>query len=132
MLKWQIAIQYYRGSMTIIYKKGKIHTNEYGLSIWALEDFKINPSNDPKVPAKIPINFMETDRRKNFQFSEWEPEFGSSDSDSTELEGKETSILQISSSELHNELFSSVTRTYAKHKQCRILLQLFQQKYRIP
>ncbi|MBW0492151.1 hypothetical protein O181_031866 [Austropuccinia psidii MF-1] len=102
MLRWQIAIQYYRGHMTIIYKEGKIHTNSDGLSIWALENFKINPFNDPKVPAKIPIHFMETDRRKNFQFSEWEPEFGTSESYSTELKGTETPILVISSSELHN------------------------------
>ncbi|MBW0574075.1 hypothetical protein O181_113790 [Austropuccinia psidii MF-1] len=30
MLMWQIAIQAYRGNMTIIYKEGKIHTNADG------------------------------------------------------------------------------------------------------
>ncbi|MBW0517902.1 hypothetical protein O181_057617 [Austropuccinia psidii MF-1] len=30
MLRWQIAIQEYRGNMTIIYKEGKSHTNAYG------------------------------------------------------------------------------------------------------
>ncbi|MBW0586771.1 hypothetical protein O181_126486 [Austropuccinia psidii MF-1] len=34
------------------------------------------------------------------------------------------------SSELHNEFFSAVLKSYAKHKQCGILLQLLQQKYR--
>ncbi|MBW0502894.1 hypothetical protein O181_042609 [Austropuccinia psidii MF-1] len=75
---------------------------------------------------------MEIDRRKNFKFSDWAPEFGMSDSDNTEPEGKETPILGISSSEMHNEFFSSVTKTYAKEKQCSILLQLLQQKYRSP
>ncbi|MBW0513509.1 hypothetical protein O181_053224 [Austropuccinia psidii MF-1] len=75
---------------------------------------------------------MEIDRRKNFEFSEWEPEFCTSDSDNTEPEGTETTIFGISSSELYNEFFSSVTKTYAKHKQCSILLQILQQKYRIP
>ncbi|MBW0476459.1 hypothetical protein O181_016174 [Austropuccinia psidii MF-1] len=75
---------------------------------------------------------MEIDRRKNFKFSEWAPEFGTSDSDNTKPEGTETLILGISSSDLHNEFFSSVTKIYSKHKQCSILLQLLQQKYRSP
>ncbi|MBW0574123.1 hypothetical protein O181_113838 [Austropuccinia psidii MF-1] len=52
---------------------------------------------------------MEIDWRKNLRFSEWGP-----------------------GSELHNELHSAVIKTYAKHKQCGILLQLLQQKYRSP
>ncbi|MBW0481977.1 hypothetical protein O181_021692 [Austropuccinia psidii MF-1] len=56
---------------------------------------------------------MEIDRRKNFRFSEWEPESGTPD-------------------ELHNDIFSAVMNTYAKHKQCGILSQLLQQKYRSP
>ncbi|MBW0483844.1 hypothetical protein O181_023559 [Austropuccinia psidii MF-1] len=75
---------------------------------------------------------MEIDRRKNFKFSKWEPEFGTSDNDNTEPEGKETPILAISSSELNNEFFSSVTKTYSKHKQCSIFLQLLQSNYRSP
>ncbi|MBW0465930.1 hypothetical protein O181_005645 [Austropuccinia psidii MF-1] len=126
MLRWQIAIQEYRGNMNIIYKEGKIHTNADGLSRWPLYNVKSNPAYEPEVTAKIPIHFMEIDRRKNFRFSEWEPESGDTDS-----EGTETSILGISSSKLHNELFSAVMKTYAKHKQCSILLPLLQQKYRI-
>ncbi|MBW0548687.1 hypothetical protein O181_088402 [Austropuccinia psidii MF-1] len=72
---------------------------------------------------------MEIDRRKNFRFSEWAPRSGTPDSANTESEGTETSILGISSSELHNELFSAVMKTYAKHKQCGMLFQLLQQKY---
>ncbi|MBW0573659.1 hypothetical protein O181_113374 [Austropuccinia psidii MF-1] len=70
---------------------------------------------------------MEIDRRKNFRFSEWAPEGGTLYSKDTESEGTETPILGISSSELHNELFSLVMKTYAKQKQCGIL-QLLQQK----
>ncbi|MBW0571150.1 hypothetical protein O181_110865 [Austropuccinia psidii MF-1] len=33
---------------------------------------------------------------------------------------------------MHTELVNSVMKTYAKHKQCGILLQLLQQKYRSP
>ncbi|MBW0555056.1 hypothetical protein O181_094771 [Austropuccinia psidii MF-1] len=75
---------------------------------------------------------MEIDRRKNFKFSECAPEFGTSDSDNTEPEGTETLILGIGSSELHNQFFSSVTKHYAKYKQCSIMFQLLQQKYRSP
>ncbi|MBW0578941.1 hypothetical protein O181_118656 [Austropuccinia psidii MF-1] len=49
MLRWQIAIQEYRGNMTIIYKEGKSHTNADGLSRWPLDNVKSNPAYDPEV-----------------------------------------------------------------------------------
>ncbi|MBW0536669.1 hypothetical protein O181_076384 [Austropuccinia psidii MF-1] len=49
MLRWQIAIQEYRGNMNIIYKEGKSHTNEVGLSRWPLDNVKINLAYDPEV-----------------------------------------------------------------------------------
>ncbi|MBW0587038.1 hypothetical protein O181_126753, partial [Austropuccinia psidii MF-1] len=110
MLRWQIAIQEYRGKMIIIYKKGKSHTNSDGLSRWLLDNVKRNPAYDPEVAAKIPIHFMEIDRRRNFGFSEWAPGSGTLDSGNTD----------------------AVLKSYAKHKQCGILLQLLQQKYRSP
>ncbi|MBW0547941.1 hypothetical protein O181_087656 [Austropuccinia psidii MF-1] len=113
--------------MTIIYKERKSHTNADGLSRWPLDNVRSNPADDPEASAKIPIHFMEIDRRKNFRFSEWAPGSGN-----TVSEGTETPILGISFSELHNEFFSAVLKSYAKHKQCGILLQLPQQKYRSP
>ncbi|MBW0489969.1 hypothetical protein O181_029684 [Austropuccinia psidii MF-1] len=71
---WQIAIQEYRGNMTIIYKEGKSHTNAYGLGRWPHYNVKRNPAYDPEIAAKIPIHLMEINRRKNFRFSEWAPE----------------------------------------------------------
>ncbi|MBW0469354.1 hypothetical protein O181_009069 [Austropuccinia psidii MF-1] len=100
--------------------------------VWPLENVKSNPAYDPGVAAKIPIHFMEIDRRKKFRFSEWETGNGTPDSGDTGSEGTETPILKIRSSELHDELFNAVMKTYAKHKQCGILLQLLQQKYRSP
>ncbi|MBW0513357.1 hypothetical protein O181_053072 [Austropuccinia psidii MF-1] len=132
MLRWKIAIQEYRGSMTIIYKGGEGNTNADGLSRWPLDNVKRNPAYESEVAAKIPIHFMEIDRRKNFRFFEWEPESGTPDSEDTDSVVKETPILVISSSELHNEFFNAGINTYAKHKQCGILLQLLQQKYRGP
>ncbi|MBW0477822.1 hypothetical protein O181_017537 [Austropuccinia psidii MF-1] len=132
MLRWQIALQEYRGNMTIIYNKGKSHTNADDLNRWPLDNVKSNPAYDPEVAAKIPIHFMEIDRKKNFRFSEWESASGTPGSGNTDAEGKETPILGISSSELHNEFFNAVMKTYAKHKQCGILLQLLKQKYRGP
>ncbi|MBW0536036.1 hypothetical protein O181_075751 [Austropuccinia psidii MF-1] len=75
---------------------------------------------------------MEIDRRKKSRFSEWAPGSGTLNSGDTDSEGTETPILGISSSELHNEFFNAVMKTYFKHKQCGILLQLLQQKYRSP
>ncbi|MBW0529975.1 hypothetical protein O181_069690 [Austropuccinia psidii MF-1] len=68
-LRWKIAFQDYEGNMTIIYKEGKSHTNSDGLSRWPLNNVKSNPAYDPEVESKIPIHFMEIDRRKNFRFS---------------------------------------------------------------
>ncbi|MBW0523273.1 hypothetical protein O181_062988 [Austropuccinia psidii MF-1] len=130
ILRWQIAIQEYRGNMNIIYKEGKRHTNADDLRRWPLDNVKRNPAYDPEVAAKIPIHFMEVDGRKNFRFSEWALGNGTPDSRDTGSKEAETPILGISSSELHNELFNAVMKTYAKQKKCGILLQLLQQKYR--
>ncbi|MBW0553774.1 hypothetical protein O181_093489 [Austropuccinia psidii MF-1] len=48
-LRWQIAIQEYRGNMTIVNKAGNIHKNSDGLSRWALP-------NKPDNPAYLPIS----------------------------------------------------------------------------
>ncbi|MBW0582242.1 hypothetical protein O181_121957, partial [Austropuccinia psidii MF-1] len=47
MLRWQIAIQEYRGNMTTVHKGGNIHKNADGLSRWALP-------NTPDNPAYVP------------------------------------------------------------------------------
>ncbi|MBW0535191.1 hypothetical protein O181_074906 [Austropuccinia psidii MF-1] len=47
MLRWQIAIQEYRGNMTIVHKPGNIHKNADGLSRWSL-------ANTPENPAWVP------------------------------------------------------------------------------
>ncbi|MBW0525993.1 hypothetical protein O181_065708 [Austropuccinia psidii MF-1] len=49
MLRWQIAIQEYRGNMTIVYKSGNIHKNLDGLSRWALTN---TPENIAGVPQE--------------------------------------------------------------------------------
>ncbi|MBW0488125.1 hypothetical protein O181_027840 [Austropuccinia psidii MF-1] len=66
------------------------------------------------------------------RFPEWAPERGNPDSEDTEPEGTETPIMGIRFSELHNDFLSAVIKAYSKHKQCGILLQLLQQKYRSP
>ncbi|MBW0586462.1 hypothetical protein O181_126177 [Austropuccinia psidii MF-1] len=97
MLRWQIAIQEYRGNMTIIYKEGKSHTNADGIRRWPLDNAKSNPAYDQEVAAKIPIHFMEIDRRNEFRLSEWAPESSTLYSGNTDSEGTETPILGISS-----------------------------------
>ncbi|MBW0575745.1 hypothetical protein O181_115460 [Austropuccinia psidii MF-1] len=90
MLRWKIAIQEYRGNMTMIYKEGKIHTNADGFSRWPPHNVKRNPAYDPETAAKIAIHFMEIDQKKNFRFSEWAPESGTPDSGDTDSEGTDT------------------------------------------
>ncbi|MBW0482100.1 hypothetical protein O181_021815 [Austropuccinia psidii MF-1] len=118
--------------MTIIHKEGKSHTIADGLSKWPQDNFKSNPAYDREVAAKIPLHFMEIDRRKNFRLSEWEPGRGTPDSRDTDSKVTETPILGISSSKGQNELFGALMRTYSNHQWCGILLQLLQQKARIP
>ncbi|MBW0475607.1 hypothetical protein O181_015322 [Austropuccinia psidii MF-1] len=110
MLRWQIAIQEYRGNMMIIYKELKIHTNADSLTRWPPDNVKGNTAYDPEVEAKIVIHFMEIDRKKKFRFSEWSPGSGTPDSGDTDSEWKETPILGIGSSELHNAFFSAVMK----------------------
>ncbi|MBW0494192.1 hypothetical protein O181_033907 [Austropuccinia psidii MF-1] len=56
MLKWKIAIQEYRGNMTIVHKAGNIHKNADGLSRWGLPNTPDNPAYVPKsAEPQIPI-----------------------------------------------------------------------------
>ncbi|MBW0503006.1 hypothetical protein O181_042721 [Austropuccinia psidii MF-1] len=43
MLRWQKAIQEYRGNMTIVHKAGNIHKNSDGLSMWESAILLITP-----------------------------------------------------------------------------------------
>ncbi|MBW0558546.1 hypothetical protein O181_098261 [Austropuccinia psidii MF-1] len=49
ILRWQIAIQEYRGNMTIVHKEGNIDKNSDGLSKWALAN---TPDNTAYVPLE--------------------------------------------------------------------------------
>ncbi|MBW0499107.1 hypothetical protein O181_038822 [Austropuccinia psidii MF-1] len=53
MLRWQIAIQEYRGNMTIAHKSGHIHKNVDGLRRWALENTPENPAGVPQEENHI-------------------------------------------------------------------------------
>ncbi|MBW0534558.1 hypothetical protein O181_074273 [Austropuccinia psidii MF-1] len=57
MLRWQIAIQEYRGNMTIVHKEGKIHKNADGISRWELSNTPDNTSYltleaEPQIPIE--------------------------------------------------------------------------------
>ncbi|MBW0523248.1 hypothetical protein O181_062963 [Austropuccinia psidii MF-1] len=57
MSRWQIAIQEYRGNMTIVHKAGNIHKNADGLSRWVLPNTPENPayvttSTEPQIPIE--------------------------------------------------------------------------------
>ncbi|MBW0509204.1 hypothetical protein O181_048919 [Austropuccinia psidii MF-1] len=56
ILKWQIAIQEYRGNITIVYKYGSIHKNADGLRRWRLPNDMYNPAYVPEEASpRIPI-----------------------------------------------------------------------------
>ncbi|MBW0499186.1 hypothetical protein O181_038901 [Austropuccinia psidii MF-1] len=68
MLRLQIAIQEYKGNMTIINKAGKIQNNADGLSRWELPNTSDNPVYVPtRVEPQIPIEGINiTDVGKKF------------------------------------------------------------------
>ncbi|MBW0531343.1 hypothetical protein O181_071058 [Austropuccinia psidii MF-1] len=53
ILRGQIAIQEYRGNMTIVHKSGNINKNADGLSRWALADTPENPAWVPQEENHI-------------------------------------------------------------------------------
>ncbi|MBW0550737.1 hypothetical protein O181_090452 [Austropuccinia psidii MF-1] len=56
MLRWKIAIQEYRGNMTIVHKYWNIHKTTDGLSRWPLPNSIDNPAYVPdKDSPQIPI-----------------------------------------------------------------------------
>ncbi|MBW0571831.1 hypothetical protein O181_111546 [Austropuccinia psidii MF-1] len=56
MIRWQIAIQEYRGNMTIAHKDGNIHKNADRLSRWPLPNNNYNPAYVPEEASpQIPI-----------------------------------------------------------------------------
>ncbi|MBW0535618.1 hypothetical protein O181_075333 [Austropuccinia psidii MF-1] len=56
MLRWQSAIQGYRGNMTIVHKAGNFHHNADGLSRWTLPNTPDNPAYVPTgAEPQIPI-----------------------------------------------------------------------------
>ncbi|MBW0461774.1 hypothetical protein O181_001489 [Austropuccinia psidii MF-1] len=56
MLRWKIAIQEYRGNMTIVHKDGNIHKNADGLRRWPLPNDIDNPAYVPEEASPpIPI-----------------------------------------------------------------------------
>ncbi|MBW0514413.1 hypothetical protein O181_054128 [Austropuccinia psidii MF-1] len=56
MLIWQIAVQEYRGNMTMVHKTGNIHKNGDGLSRWVSRNTPDNPTYVPEnVEPQITI-----------------------------------------------------------------------------
>ncbi|MBW0555507.1 hypothetical protein O181_095222 [Austropuccinia psidii MF-1] len=56
MIRWQIAIQGYRGNMTIVHKDGNIHKIADGLRRWPLPNNIDNPAYVPEEASpQIPI-----------------------------------------------------------------------------
>ncbi|MBW0552473.1 hypothetical protein O181_092188 [Austropuccinia psidii MF-1] len=61
MLRWQIAIQEYRGNMTIFHKARNTYKNSDGLSRWALANTSYNPAYVPlEAEPQIPIEGINT------------------------------------------------------------------------
>ncbi|MBW0518404.1 hypothetical protein O181_058119 [Austropuccinia psidii MF-1] len=66
MLRWQIAIQEYRGNMTIVHKDENIHKNADGLSRWPLPNDTDNTAYVPEEASRetpiegISVTYLKT------------------------------------------------------------------------
>ncbi|MBW0556006.1 hypothetical protein O181_095721 [Austropuccinia psidii MF-1] len=71
LLRWQIAIQEYRGNMTIVHKDNNINKNADGLIRWPLPKNIDNPSYVPeKASPYIPIEGIHITNRNTTFFEE--------------------------------------------------------------
>ena len=90
-LRWQIAIQEYRGNMTIIHKEGAKHKNADGLSRWFLPNTPDNPAWVPENVEQLPIN-------------------------------------GISITDLNEEFFEEIRKSYKSDTNCMLLVQILKMK----
>ncbi|MBW0521952.1 hypothetical protein O181_061667 [Austropuccinia psidii MF-1] len=71
ILRWKIAIQEYRGNITIVHKDGNIHKNADGLSRWPLPNKIDNPAYAPEEASpQIPIEGISVTDLKTTFFGE--------------------------------------------------------------
>ncbi|MBW0581060.1 hypothetical protein O181_120775 [Austropuccinia psidii MF-1] len=71
MLRWQIAIQEYRGNMTIFHKDGNVYKNVDGLSRWPLTNDIDNPAYVPEEASpKIQIEGISVTELKTTFFED--------------------------------------------------------------
>ncbi|MBW0508343.1 hypothetical protein O181_048058 [Austropuccinia psidii MF-1] len=139
MLRWQIAIQEYRGNMAIVHKEEEIHNNADGLSRWALANTPDNPAYvtleaEPQIPIEgmnltnIGTEFFEEVREsykqaKNFHIL---TSFLDKDCKDTSLVNALDEVWKNSYSEGRFHLFDGIIYHRAKHSCvmtfCSILL----------
>ena len=115
MLRWQIAIQEWRGSMTIVHREGNIHKNADGLSRWSLTNNPDNPAWDGETAAKIMSITPLSDEENNFACF---------------LIGEDTQILGLHFSEMEEEFWDEVRNSYQLDKNLSTIINLLQSKFK--
>jgi len=115
MLRWQIAIQEWRGSMTIVHREGNIHKNADGLSRWSLTNNPENPAWDGETAAKIMSLFPKEDNEENWAYY--------SDKDIYLING-------LHFSEMEEEFWDEIRHSYSENKQISIIINILQSKFK--
>ena len=115
MLRWQIAIQEWRGSMTIVHREGNIHKNADGLSRWSLTNNPDNPAWDGETAAKImslfPINNDE-------------------DNNACSIEEDMYKINGIHFTEMEEEFWDEIKTSYQEDKNITTIINILQMKFK--
>ncbi|MBW0585536.1 hypothetical protein O181_125251 [Austropuccinia psidii MF-1] len=128
MLRWKIAIQEYRGNITIVHKAGKIYNNADEVSRWALANTLDNPAYvpleaEPQIPIEginitdIGTKFFEEVRQSYKQDKNWHilTSLLNKDCKDTSLVNALDEVWKISYSEKRFHLFYGIIYHRTKH-----------------
>jgi hypothetical protein len=132
MLRWQIAIQEWRGSMTIVHREGIIHKNADGLSRWALPNNSDNPAYDADyVETGTPIVFiLPTPMRMSECLAHWALQNDQNNPAFDEDMMVDTNpIMAISVSGLSSSFWELIEKSYESNANTIIIVKLLKSPY---
>jgi hypothetical protein len=115
MLRWQIAIQEWRNSMTISHRAGNIHKNADGLSRWSLENNDLNPAWDGEIAAKIMSLFPMVNTEDNYGFD-----------DNDDI----LCVNGLHITEMEEEFWDEVRKSYNSNKNLSTIVEILQSKFK--
>jgi hypothetical protein len=128
MLRWQIVIQEWRGSMTIVHRDGIVHKNTDGLSRWPLPNDPYNPAyDDDDIVIHIPLmsisSYLAHSALPN------DPSINPAYEEDRENCDQSIPIMAVSVSSLASSFWELIEERYDKEKNATILVKILKSKF---